>query len=193
MLETLDRFELHPHDEVLAVHRRNFPEEFRRQRPGQRGFWGPGRASAWTWVSSCTRDRKSAGAEGNVATDLDPLRLLAEEVEVEAEVEDSEVLLVVPGSEQIVAQSRAAPDHLPELDARVDRLEEDQVRNLGNVDAGIEHIDRDRDVGRLVLLREIIEQALRILGVIVDDAGKMPGVLRVVVIEPLLDMNLACS
>ena len=44
-----------------------------------------------------------------------PLRLLAEEVEVEAEIEDAEVVLVVPGPEQIGAQARAAPDHLQNL------------------------------------------------------------------------------
>ena len=33
---------------------------------------------------------------------------------------------------------------LPELDARVDRLEEDQVGHLGHVDAGIEHVHGER-------------------------------------------------
>ena len=91
------------------------------------------------------------GAERNAATGLDALRLLAEEVEVEAEVEDAEVVLVLPGSEQVGAQARAAPDHLPELDPRVDRLEENQVGHLGHVDAGIEHVHGDRDVRRSVL------------------------------------------
>ena len=59
---------------------------------------------------------------------------------------------VVVRTEQLRTESRAAPDHLPELDLRVDRLEEDQVRYLGNVDAGVEHVDRDGDVRRVVLL-----------------------------------------
>ncbi len=94
---------------------------------------------------------------------------------------------MVPGSEQTGAQARASPEHLPELDPRVDRLEEDQVGHLGHVDAGVEHVDRDRDVRRLVPPREVVEQALRIRGVVIDDAGEVPRVPRVVVVEPLLD------
>ena len=116
-----------------------------------------------------------------------PLRLLAEEVEVEAEVEDAEVRLVVARPEHVRAQPRAAPDHLPELDARVDRLEEHEVQHLGHVDAGVEHVDRDRDVRRLVGLGEVVDQALGVLRLVVDDAGEVPGVLRVVVVEALLD------
>ena len=79
---------------------------------------------------------------------LNALWILAEEVEIEAEVEDAEVLFAVVRTEQIRTESRAASDHLPELDLRVDRLEEDQVHDLGNVDAGVEHVHRDGDVRR---------------------------------------------
>ena len=95
---------------------------------------------------------EEAGAERDDTASLDALWILAEEVEIEAEVEDAEVLLVVAGTEQFRTESRAASDHLPELDLRVDRLEEDQVRYLGNVDAGVEHVDRDGNVRRVVLL-----------------------------------------
>ena len=118
--------------------------------------------------------------------------MLAEKVEVEAEVEDAEVVLVVPGSEQFGAQPRAAPDHLPELDPRVDRLEEDQVGHLGHVDAGIQHVHGDRDVWRLVLPREVVEKALPIRGVVIDDAGEVSGVPRVVALKRA-SMNVACS
>ena len=40
---------------------------------------------------------------------------------------------------------------------------------------------------RLVLPCEVVEQALRIRGVVIDDAGEVPGVPRVVVVEPLFD------
>ena len=75
--------------------------------------------------------------------------------------------LVVGRTEQIRTESRAAADHLPELDLRVDRLEEDQVRYLGNVDAGVEHVHRDGDVRRRVLLCEVVQEALRM--------GRMAG------------------
>ena len=130
---------------------------------------------------------EEAGAERDDAESLDALWILAEEVEIEAEVEDAEVLLAVVRTEQIRTESRAASDHLPELDLRVDRLEENQVRNLGNVDAGVEHIHRDGDVRRGVLLCEVVEEALRIRRIVVDDAREGSLMLRVVVIESLLD------
>ena len=46
-------------------------------------------------------------------------------------------------------QPRAASDHLPELDVGLHRLGEDEVHDLGHVDAGVEHVHRDGD-GQLV-------------------------------------------
>ena len=124
--------------------------ELRRQRLGQRPVRIQVRRGPDVGQQLHPRP-KEPGVEGSVVTVLDSLRMLAEKVEVEAEVEDAEIVLVVPGSEQIGAEPRAAPDHLPELDPRVDRLEEDQVGHLGHVDARIEHVHGDRDVRRLVL------------------------------------------
>ena len=73
-------------------------------------------------------------------------RVLIEELEVLAEVEDQEVLLVLSRTEQVRAQPRAAADHLPELGLRADDLEEDEVDHLRHVDAGVEHVDRYGDV-----------------------------------------------
>ena len=55
---------------------------------------------------------------------------------------------MVAGAEQVGAQSAAA-DHLPELGAAAYDFEEHQVDAFGYVDAGVEHVDRDRDVGTL--------------------------------------------
>ena len=68
--------------------------------------------------------------------------------------------LVVAGPEQVGAQPGAAADHLPELGLRPDQLEEHEVDDLGHVDAGVEHVDRDGDVRGLVLDREVVDQAL---------------------------------
>src|SRR4051794_36668456 len=73
-------------------------------------------------------------------------QVLAEVFEVAAEVEDVEVLLVLPWSEQIGSQAGASSDHLPELGLRSHQLEEHQIDDFRNVDAGVEHVDRDRDV-----------------------------------------------
>ena len=66
-------------------------------------------------------------------------------------------------------------------------MKKTRLCHLGHIDASIEHVHRDRDVRRFVLSREVVEQALRIRGVVIDDAGEVPGVLRVVVVEPLFD------
>ena len=87
-------------------------------------------------------------------------QVLAEVLEVAAEVEDEEVLLVLARPEQVGAQPGAAADHLPELRLRADHLEEHEVDDLGYVDAGVEHVDGDRDVRRLVGLGEVVDQAL---------------------------------
>ena len=79
--------------------------------------------------------------------------MLAEELEVLAEVEDVEARLVVAGPEQVGAQPGAAAEHLPELGLGPHQLEEHEVDDLGHVDAGVEHVDRDGDVRRLVLGR----------------------------------------
>ena len=39
--------------------------------------------------------------------------------------------------------ARAAPDHLPQLDARVHGLHKHEIDDLWDVDAGVEHVDGD--------------------------------------------------
>ncbi len=50
-------------------------------------------------------------------------------------IEDQELRLVPPRSEEVRAESCAATDHLPELRWRLHRFGEDQVHDLRNVDA----------------------------------------------------------
>ena len=128
--EAIHGLQVHPHDEVLAVHRHHFPMEFRDQ--GARDSLVRVQVGRRLDMRQQVDARaEEAGAERNGAESFDALGILAEEVEIETEVEDAEVLLAVVRTEQIRTESRAASDHLPELDLRVDRLEEDQVRNLG--------------------------------------------------------------
>jgi hypothetical protein len=79
-------------------------------------------------------------AEGCGQSALCGWNVLAEVFEVLAVVEDKEKFLVLARFEQVRAQSRAAPEHLPELVLRAHELEEKQVHNLRDVDAGVEHI-----------------------------------------------------
>ena len=94
---------------------------------------------------------------------------------------------MLPGRKQVRAQPRATPHHLPELGLGAHQLEEDQVDDLRDVDAGVEHVHRDGDVRRLVLDREVIDQALGVFGLEGDDPGELALEVRVVGIEALGD------
>ncbi len=56
--------------------------------------------------------------------------------------------LSIPG-EEVRAEPVPRPTICPELDPGVDRLEEDQVRRFRNVDASVQHVHGDGDVGGL--------------------------------------------
>ncbi|KAF5042277.1 hypothetical protein DSECCO2_514320 [anaerobic digester metagenome] len=62
---------------------------------------------------------------------------------------------------------RPAPQHLPELDLREDWLCKDQIADLRHVDAGIEHIHRDRHAGEGLVL-EVVDEGVG-AGVVRDD------------------------
>ncbi|MGC1481449.1 MAG: hypothetical protein WA771_13180, partial [Chthoniobacterales bacterium] len=130
---------------------------------------------------------KKTRPEWDAATALDFLRILAEEVEIETEVEDPEILLVGARAKQIGAEPRPAPDHLPELDPGINGFEKDEVQHFRDVDPGIEHVDGNGDVRGFGGLGKIVQQALRVLRVVVDDPRKMAVVLRVMVVETSLD------
>ena len=99
---------------------------------------------------------EQAGAEGFGGGGGFGAALTEKEFEVLAKVENPEALLIAAGSEEVFAGAGAAPHHLPELGARTHRLEEHQIDNLGDVDAGIEHVHRNGDaqiagwIGKLI-------------------------------------------
>ncbi len=199
----LDESPIGADDEVVEVHRGNFVVQqlrggssqvlFRRRfdhrshraLPSSQ-FPAPAGRSSSSPISSSralnSRLPSDSPTEPSVVRDV-----LAEELEVLAVVEDVEELLVLPGPEQVGTEPRAAADHLPELGLRAHQLEEDEIHDLRHVDAGVEHVDRDGDVRRLVLVREVVDQALRVLGLEGDDAGELALVVRVVGVEALGD------
>ena len=73
-------------------------------------------------------------------------------------VEDAEGLLA-----DLVAQAGGAAEHLVEQDAAVDPAQEDEVADLGHVDAGGQQVHRDRDV-RQALVLEAADQLQRLVG-----------------------------
>ena len=105
----------------------------------------------------------------------------AEELKVAAKIKYIELLLV-RAVDQSRTEPRPAPNHLPELRLAHDLLEENEIQHLRHVDAGIEHIHRDRDLRQLLRIGEFVDRALRVGHVVVDHlcaAGK----LRILSIE----------
>jgi len=77
-------------------------------------------------LSSRTRSRRASNKRSEMpfpSRSLFHRRVLAKELEVLAVVEDVEALLVLTRAEEILAESRAAPDDLPELSLASDQLE----------------------------------------------------------------------
>ena len=113
--------------------------------------------------------------------------VLVEELEVAAVVEDQELGLVVAGAEQIGTKAGAATQHLPELRLRPDHLEEHQVDHVGHVDAGVQHVDGDRNVRLAGRDRELVDQVLGVLRRVGDDPSEVAFVVRVIRVEPFDD------
>ena len=94
----------------------------------------------------------------------------AEKLKISTKVENVEFCFIRP-VQQSGAQPGAPPDHLPELGLAHHLFEKDQVQHLRHVDAGVQHIHRDDDPGQLFRLRELVDGALGIVGIVVDDLG----------------------
>jgi hypothetical protein len=109
-----------------------------------------GRSARRRTSSTRPRNRRVDGAGGDGRLALGDGVELAEEVEHAAEVEHQELGLVLARAEQVGARAGAAAEHLAELDAGEHWLEEDEVDDLRDVDAGVEHVDGDGDRGLLV-------------------------------------------
>src|SRR4051812_34615507 len=102
-------------------------------------------------------------------------------------VEYAEDLLMETEAEKVLLQTRAAADHLPEFYGGPHRLCEDQVEDFGDVDARVEHVNRNRD-GKVAVSAaafEIINELLGSRVVVVDDLAEAPTVLRIHLIKHL--------
>ena len=103
-------------------------------------------------------------------------------------VEDQEFALVFSGPKEVLAKSRAPADHLPKLDVGIDRLGKDQINDLGDVDACIEHVDRDGN-GQLRILAftfQVVDQRLGPRVVVVHDAAEVASILWIHFVEQVL-------
>src|SRR5260370_38867797 len=112
---------------------------------------------------------------------------LAEELQVLAVVEDVEAGLVLARPGEGGTQAGSAAHHLPELRLRAHLLEEHQVDDLGYIDAGVEHVDGDGDVGWLRRVRKVVDQALGVGYVVIDATRKRAFEVWIVSVETLDD------
>ena len=67
-------------------------------------------------------------------------------MEVIAVVEDVELRLIHAFTEQVLAGTSTATNHLPELGLGMDGLEEHQVDDSRNINTGIQHVHTHRNV-----------------------------------------------
>ena len=90
---------------------------------------------------------------------------------------------------KIFTETSTSSNHLVELGLTVDRFEEDEVHNTGYINARIEHIYRDGDLGLYILfLSKLIERALGFLVVRVDHPTEV-GEVGIKITKDLLDMK----
>ncbi len=112
---------------------------------------------------------------------------MAEVFEVLAVVEDVEEFLGLVGAKEVGTETGAASDHLPEFSARSDELEKHQIHHFGNVDARVEHIDGDGDVGGFFGIGEVVDETLGVGGFVGDEAGELAFVVGIVDVEAIVD------
>ena len=99
VLESIHRRKVHSNDEIVGVHRRHFSVQTVGQ-PFAESAVGVQFRGGLHVPQQLHAGLEQSGAEGNAPASFNPLRVLAEEVEVEAEVEDPEVRFVFVRAEQ---------------------------------------------------------------------------------------------
>ena len=176
--------EVHPGDDLRAASRRAVA--------GSRSS-GVGR-----WRAVERRDQAEAGLEEPLGQRLLERALgagqvLAEVLEVAAEVEDEEVLLVLAGPEQVGAQPGAAADHLPELASSSGPvLKKTRLTTSGTSMPVSSMSTQIAMCGALSGDREVVDQALGVRRAVGDDAGEVAGVARGSARSKRCSMNSAC-
>lgn len=113
--------------------------------------------------------------------------LLIEVIEVAPVIEDEEFGFVPARAEEVFREARTAADHLPELDARFDGLGEDEIDDLGHVDAGIEHVDGDGN-GGVRFSFEVADELFPCGNLVIDHRAKGSAILRVHYVEELVQL-----
>jgi hypothetical protein len=159
-------------DKVVEVHRPHLgAEQLRDVRPDLRVL-----AAGVEGGDQVESAGEQPGAERRCHCPFGEVGVMVEELEVLAPVEDVEELLVLTWTKQVGAQAGAATEHLPELGFGPHQLEEHEVGDLGDVDAGVEHVDRDGDVRDSLRDLELLDQVIGLLDLVGDGPGELASV-----------------
>ena len=94
----------------------------------------------------------------------------AEKFKVPANVKDIELVLVLP-VDQPRTQAGAPANHLPEFRLTHHLFEKHQVEDLRHVDARVQHVHGNGDLGKLVRLGKLVNGTLGVGHVVVNDFG----------------------
>ena len=103
--------------------------------------------------------------------------------EVVIPVERKETHFIFAGPEQIGRQACAAAHHLQELDFRVHLLEEHQVHRVGDIHAGVQHVDAYGNLGELVSFSEVVDGVQRVFNLAVDEFAEFVTQVIVLLME----------
>ena len=121
------------------------------------------------------------------------MRASTEEFQVLAVIEKIKELFILLRFKKVRTQPCTASHHLPELRFRAHQFKENQINYFWDIDSCIEHINRDGKIRRFFLVREIVYQALGVLGFESYDTGELTLEMRIISIEPFgnkLSMSL---
>jgi len=109
----------------------------------------------------------------------------AKELKVAAEVKNIELVLILT-IHQPRTQTGATPNHLPELRFAHDLFKEHQIQHLRHVDAGVQHIHGNGDLRQLFRIGELVNRALGVSHIVINDFGET-GQVRIFFVEHLKD------
>ena len=116
--------------------------------------------------------------------------IFSEELKVSAPVENIKPLLVLSRSEDVRRQSGSSSNHLHEFDFGTNLLEEDQVQNVGYINACVKHINRHGYLWVGIAYLQFVFQVLGVGNVVVNQHTEVKTVFRIKLVEAF--HNLFC-
>ena len=110
--------------------------------------------------------------------------MFTEILEVAAIVEDLESALVFAGAIDVLTQSGASTYHLDKLDLRPHLFEKHQIQDGRNINAGVQHINRNSNA-ELIIFLELQHQIIAVVHRIVYQLASVGRILRVQFVEAI--------